>query len=64
MDEREIIEMVNEAYQKGFQDGFEYGTGKPSPYHQPVETHIKIDGKDFSKAVGKAIESNANWNVQ
>jgi len=34
MEDKEIIEMTNEAYQQGFRDGFEYGTGKRSPYAQ------------------------------
>lgn len=34
MTEKEVIELVNDAYKQGFCDGFEYGSGKQSPYAQ------------------------------
>lgn len=33
MDENDIIDRINEAYKEGFRDGFEYGSGKRSPYY-------------------------------
>ena len=34
MENKEIIGMANEAYRQGFRDGFEYGSGRKSPYAQ------------------------------
>lgn len=40
MDEKwkEIMEAAKEAYQEGFLDGFEYGSGKVSPYSVAADT--------------------------
>lgn len=37
MDENDIIGQIKEAYQEGFRDGFEYGSGKRSPYAGSTE---------------------------
>jgi hypothetical protein len=31
-DNENIVSRIKEAYQEGFRDGFEYGSGKRSPY--------------------------------
>jgi hypothetical protein len=45
--ETEIVDKIKEAYQEGFRDGFEYGTGKASPYSKNTEIHSQIDGESI-----------------
>jgi hypothetical protein len=48
MEQEEYLDKLKETYQEGFRDGFEYGSGKRSPYFS--DTLNAEESKDAEEA--------------